>query len=109
MSAGEDAVETVTDLLRNLGDTADAVADTLHMAGVTGVTDNVFADPVANYLKLRGIQSPEVDLECVALDAYENPDMTDGPFRVHHPRPVRDFLVAFDNGEYADLLAEQVA
>ena len=106
MSRGEDATEKVADLLARLGTTPAAVADSLRAAGITGVTDNVFADPIANYLKASGVERPEVDLEHVNLDAYENPDMTDGPFRVRHPKAVREFLVAFDNGSYRDLLAE---
>lgn len=109
MSRGEDAVETVTDLLRALGDSGEAVADSLRKAGITGKADNVHEDPIANYLKANGIVAPEVDLEMVALDAYENPDMTDGPFRVRHPRPVREFLIAFDAGDYADLRVEEVS
>ncbi|GAA0583149.1 hypothetical protein GCM10010172_80230 [Paractinoplanes ferrugineus] len=106
MSRGEEAVEWVAELLRQLGPTREEVADSLRKAGITGLPDNVFEDPIANYLKANGVTSPEVDLEQVALDAYENPDMTDGPFRVRLPRPVREFILAFEEGAYADLRAE---
>ena len=109
MSRGEDAVEKVGDLLDQLGTTRDAVVDNLRKSGITGLTDNVFADPIANYLKAHGITAPEVDMEQVALDAYEDPDMTDGPFRVRLPRAVREFLVAFEDGSYPDLLAKASA
>jgi hypothetical protein len=108
MSRGEQATEKVVELLAQLGNTSDAVADSLRAAGIKGSPDSVFDDPIANYLKANGILSPEVDLEQVALDAYENPDMTDGPFRVRHPKAVREFLIEFDNGtSYLDLLADK--
>lgn len=108
MSTAEEIVETVALLLAQLGTDRDAVANSLRKAGITGMADNVLHDPIANYLKANGITAPEVDLEQVALDAYEHPDGFDGPIRVLHPAAVRNFLLAFDNGAYADLRASEV-
>lgn len=101
----EEIVDKVSYLLAQLGADKDAVAASLRSHGITGLVDNVQHDPIANYLKAGGVVLPEVDLEQVALDAYEADDGSDGPIRVLHPAAVRDFCVAFDEGEYADLRA----
>ena len=99
----EKVIDTVRHLLAQLGSTADEVAASLRKQGITGKPGDVTADPIANYLRAHGVDSPEVDLEQVSLAAYEDPCGSNGPISVDHPAPVRAFVIAFDNGDFQDL------
>lgn len=103
-------------LLSSLGSTGDEVARTLRAAAATGVTTDIWNDPVAVCIRARarGMVAPASDIEVVvtvdeivvsvataSADPYDRHEVS-----ASTPDAVEDFLDRFDAGEdYNDLAA----
>lgn len=89
----------LTAALKALGDTPDAVADTLRALGITGVRRSHRTCPVARYLS--EVFGPDVsvgrDMSHVRVNGVIAETTT--------PQPVTQFISLFDNGRYPDLEA----
>lgn len=82
-------VQEVRDVLASMGETKEAVASLLRANGCRGVRGTTWNNPVSLYLKLR--LGREVR---IVGDMAGFADL---------PRPVRNFLTAYENQEYPDL------
>ena len=96
-------------------ESADQVADVLRAAGARGIRE--YQDPVAVYLKgyhdpvdmIRGMSSQVIayvhwDWSRLRVDAdHPAPPATVVDIRCETPRPVREFIEAFNGGAYVDL------
>lgn len=90
-----DHTAAVAELLAGLGDTPDAVADTLRAKGIKGKRGDFCGCPVARCVQeLLGTENANVSDVWVYFVAG----------RVPTPRPVSDFLSLFDRGVYLDLV-----
>jgi hypothetical protein len=94
---------TLEEVLRHMGDTPDAVAETLRRAGIKMVRDTGLrckTCPVATYLRRHGFPL------AVVYTATAGPDDV-GPLDEHidMPSAVVQFVHDFDNGRYSDLYA----
>jgi len=88
------------DFLRSLGDTKEAVAESLRRLGVCGYRDDSLECPIANALR----EHAEIPFNAKHIRVlgdritYENTD-----FIVHSacntPKPVKDFIKSFDKSE----------
>jgi hypothetical protein len=101
------AIEKVTRLLLDLGDTPDLVALTLQAQGITGHRNSVAGCPVARYLERSLGQRVSViswspqRFEIESFEIEPSPlDMTQPPWTVAPPAPVRDFIIDFDKGHH---------
>jgi len=94
-------------LLADLGDSPDAVAETLRAAGITGVREVGSACPVANWLHHQEptLGDLEVSEEEVALLLSDDDEPGDHFEWVIQTDAVADFIVRFDHGHYPDLVA----
>ena len=91
-------------LLADLGGTADAIARTLHTAGITGDPGEPCACPVARYLTAHAdVTRVEVTETEVIADLPDGRSVT-----VFTPRPVTEFITGFDLGHYPHLIAREV-
>lgn len=90
---------TVSALLDSLGLTPDAVAASLRARGVKGRRKAPGDDPVANYLKKKGVVRPLVILEGV----WWSTDLSHRREKARTSEAIRGFLEAFDAGSYPDL------
>lgn len=89
------ATVRVEQLLAELGDTADAVADRLRALEIKGVRGSDCNCPVAEYLKRAGLTDVSVgDWIFTGQDADE----------LDTPQVIRDFIERFDKGVYLDLV-----
>lgn len=88
--------------LARLGDTAAAVAASLRAAGAVGPRGSHVFCPLAVYLYRVTGSCLQVDNNQVWL-VDENGDMSNAN-RIWLPYGVREFVVAFDNGYYSELL-----
>ncbi len=92
----------VAQLLAELGDTADAVADRLRALGIKGIPGDACWCPVASYLKRNGYEAVAVSMSdwgC-ALSVEQGYGAIDGDT----PGPVVEFIARFDEGVYLDLV-----
>ena len=96
-----DHTATVAELLAGLGDTPDAVADTLRARGIKGVREHCCACPIAELLKRNGIPNPHV--ECARV--WPDPDSM-WKVSTRMPAAVQVFIDRFDEGVYLDLGVE---
>ncbi len=95
-------------ILEAMGDTPDAVANTLRVAGVRGVRNTVrFLNPVVRFVKAR------LAFDAMSLDVIKGHTMRlrflsgikeDATL----PQAVLDFLAAFNDGRYPDLAMRDV-
>ncbi len=93
------------ELLSDLGGTPDEVARYLESLGVRGVRNNSECCAVAEFLAAIVASHPEV--RSVRVFRRFVILSRNGPFwltAVRLPRPVRSFVLAFDAGEYPNLL-----
>jgi hypothetical protein len=95
---------TLEEVLRQMGDTPDAVAETLRQAGIKMVRDDQALRcktcPVATYLRRHGFP-----LAVVYTDIALPNDVVSMDERVDMPPAVVQFVHDFDNGRYSDLYA----
>ena len=93
------SVDAVQDALRALGDTPNEVAANLLECGIQGTPGNGFKCPIAIYIGL--LRGPYHERPKVLVDRWR----VSTPRRVTcaTPPPVRDFIVAFDEGMYPAL------
>jgi hypothetical protein len=100
-------------LLADLGDSADVVAESLQAAGVNGVRQNNRSCAVARYVDvLMGadprIRSVAVGHCALQISVAAPPDFRPaGRLLVQLPKPVRQFVAAFDAGQYPMIVREQ--
>lgn len=88
----------VHDTLRRLGDTPEAIAETLRVKGVRGSTRSVDRCPIAVWLSQ---EYPEVDW----IQVGRGMAIVQGVATVFLPAAVREFVDAFDLGAHPDLEA----
>jgi hypothetical protein len=90
--------EGLAALLSSLGDTPDAVAETLRREGCGGTRGHCWGCPVSLFLRKRtGLRAGARALRCDV-----EPPGTE-PVSCETPMPVRLFVRLFDLGEYPDL------
>ena len=91
---------TPEEALRQLGDTADEVAESLRRAGCRGYTASAHGCPVARYMQGLGFKGFQVG----ASGYYRGPGhMGVMSAKGHNARGVGEFILRFDRGEYPDL------
>jgi hypothetical protein len=101
--------ELVQELLEELGDTAEEVADSLRLIEMTGDEESSTSCPVALYVR-EALEMPPGDLAIqndgrkimVRLHAIETAALD---FDVKLPKPVKKFTKRFDKGRYKDLVS----
>jgi hypothetical protein len=114
----EDGIEQA---LTALGTTPNAVATNLSAMGFRGCRDQESNCPVANYLLASVSDMASVSVFVEELpDGYSSsagghaecfdltPDRQQPLFVIELPRPVVDFVLTFDRGDYPDLITEAV-
>jgi hypothetical protein len=90
--------KTVPELLNGLGQTKSQVAKKLRDNKIKGIRGNVLSCPIALYLQKKGFKDASVGLSSTWLD--QSYDSTKVPL----PKPVQDFITAFDrDGMYKAL------
>lgn len=94
--------EDLTALLSSLGDTPDAVAETLRREGCVGERWNPFHCPVACYLRRR-LPHVRAEVSVRADGCAVWPDPGAAPVLWSTPGAVRVFLERFDGGGYTGL------
>lgn len=85
-------------LLRELGDTPKAIATSLRRRRLKGMLGVSNFCPLARYLKAKTGELTTVTEGYVDCDGLHNVPM---------PQPCRDFVEAFDNNEFPDLVAAE--
>lgn len=88
----------IAQLLAELGDTADDVADRLRALGIKGERGVGEHCPIANLLHSNGYEGAEVDTDTIY------PEGSFGDVEVDAPEPVEEFIRRFDDGVYLDLI-----
>jgi hypothetical protein len=88
-------------LLAGLGDTPDLIAGSLVRAGVTGVPGSSCGCPIANYLTTQLDEVEEVNVSPEAMFLHL---AGGGTVELDTPRPVGQFMAAFDLGHYEALI-----
>lgn len=102
-----DPETTVTELLADLGGTADAVADRLRALGIKGTRHDGCSCPIANLLRSNGCGTSE--LEVSNYHVYPTGSLIPNDQEVPQlPPPVTQFIRRFDEGVYLDLVATAV-
>jgi hypothetical protein len=102
-------------LLADLGDSADGVAESLRAAGVNGVRQNNRSCAVALYVHALMGSDPRIRSVAVGHCALQISVSAPPEFRpagrllVQLPKPVRQFVAAFDAGQYPMIVREQPA
>lgn len=88
--------EEVLDLLEELGEGGQDVADTLYDLKIKGDRDKAGSCPLANYLRSQGVADARVNCD----------ELEWGEFRevLALPEGCGDFVVRFDAGAFPDLL-----
>lgn len=95
----------IRDLLAHLGDTPDAVANSLRLRGFVGVRDDGCNCPVANYLRAHGVDEVNVTRTDIADDRTVG--VHPGYWSMPTPGPIAEFIEAFDNAcKYDDLAVD---
>lgn len=96
--------DTITSLLKELGDTADKVAGTLLGKGFNG-NHNIHTCPVANYIR----DNTGVKVGVVPSETSYKDDEWCGVFNyIENPPAVLEFVKAFDDGAFPALYKESV-
>jgi hypothetical protein len=96
--------QNVATLLNQLGGTPEAVADSLHRAGVRGDPFLVARCPVAQYLHaVVGGESRVGRIKVGLYNAVINTPHWWQPMTVALPSPVRLFVLGFDRGLFPQL------
>ncbi len=102
-------------LLADLGDSADEVAESLWTAGVNGVRQNNRSCAVALYMHALMGSDPRIRSVAVGHCALQISVAAPPEFRpagrllVQLPKPVRQFVAAFDAGQYPMMVRDQPA
>lgn len=93
-------------LLARLGDTAEAVAETLKGNDIRGVRNTVrHLNPIVRYLH-RHLRIDDYELSLPHTDGHHKLSMIspDGsPTKFALPAPIDEFLTAFNRGEFPEL------
>ncbi len=98
----------IAHLLDELGTTPDGVAGSLQKSGVQGDRFLVSRCPVARYLHAIVGSDPKVGKVKVGLyKAVVNGPRWWRPVTVALPAPVRLFVLAFDGGNYVELISSR--
>lgn len=94
--------ELIDSSLARLGSNHQQVAETLYLCRMTGTRRDVFADPIAHWI--RRLVPPKEGMEvyvCVSGGTYTISYIagmkTESPARGELPQAVRDFIHQFDN------------
>lgn len=96
--------EDLTALLLSLGDTPDAVADSLRAAGCKGKKMAPCECPVANWLLRQTQRTSLVEDRHCWLYPPDGDYASPGRLKVATPAAVAQFISGFDHGQYADLV-----
>jgi len=89
-------------LLDDLGQDADAVADTLRSQEIKGIRNAVRQlNPICRYIRKNAVGITQATIRSKELLVLTFSD--ERRQEVQLPAPVRDFLAAFDQGAYPDL------
>jgi hypothetical protein len=92
----------VAKLLRELGNTADEVANSLRVTGIQGVRNTVRRlNPIVRYIESR--VSDAWNLNVTTGDTLRMDFRDGGKAEVGLPQSIKRFLKAFNNGAYPDL------
>ena len=94
--------ETLSTVLRQLGNSADEIAATLNAQKITGVRNTVrFLNPIVRYVQ----QALSIGPFNVDLTEPETLRVAVEGTSIHTMlgQPIKDFLRAFDEGEYPEL------
>ncbi len=90
-------------LLREMGDTPDAVAATLTASNVQGVRNTVRTlNPVVRYIQVK-VKSEAIEFDVIKGDALRVTYPKDRHEEVAIPDPVWQFLFALHRGQYPAL------
>ena len=89
--------------LRSLGDTAEDIATVLQLGGWLGLRNDAGACPLARYL---GTVIPNADGAAVGSDEATVHFVYRGDVEVELPRAAADFVAAFDDGHFPDLIVQ---
>ncbi|GAA0432610.1 hypothetical protein Aca07nite_19810 [Actinoplanes capillaceus] len=98
---GCDAADRIADLIADLGDTADAIAERLDTAAVTGRPGDATCCPIATYLHHA---EPGLSGITVLPDRIEFFTETGDDEHLPTPEPVAEFAARFDDGHYPHLI-----
>lgn len=98
-----DLKDEIGRLLREMGDTPDAVAATLTVNKVQGVRNTVRTlNPVVRYIQVR-VKSEAIEFDVIKGDALTITYPKDRHEQVAIPAPVWQFLFEFHRGQYPAL------
>lgn len=84
-------------LLRSLGNSSDAIAETLRSQQITGLPNKTGYCPVANLLRQK--TGYQWRVTCATASC---PGVTQAA--IHLPTAITDFVLSFDRGDYPDLV-----
>jgi hypothetical protein len=106
----------LSDVLTDLGPTADDIAATLRAAKITGDRHNSSTCPIARYLTQRVRQAaPSSQIITVSVHTrihieIDDPDTGHCSVTIETPEAVDQFITAFDgDGAYPDLVTDYAA
>ena len=88
---------TLAQVLAELPDTADGIADRMRALGIKGRKGGACECPLANYLKDRGLPD-------VAVARYYARAFKGGVTEAEMPPAASEFVYRFDHGVYLDLV-----
>jgi hypothetical protein len=96
-----ETADRIADLLDGLGDTADAIAERLAEAGITGQRTEAASCPIAHYLRHAEPRISHVDVFGTVIEV----DTSDGDSVIlATPDAVHEFVSLFDTKRYPYLL-----
>lgn len=87
--------DSLSDLLNGMGNTAPAIAAFLEGQGIRGVLKELYACPIAIYLRNQGCKNPAVTRTSISTDTES----------VRPPNAVRRFILLFDAGDFPQLVS----
>ncbi|HLG66942.1 MAG TPA: hypothetical protein VKV36_03620 [Acidimicrobiales bacterium] len=107
MSRHHDLKKRTSDLLSSLGGSRSQVATALAEARVTGTPGNAEQCPIASYL--NAVMGAEPEVRSLLVGTRRLVLTLHGrrrPMRILMPRPVREFVVAFDARVFPGLIRQ---
>src|SRR5947209_7237698 len=102
-----DQADNLVNVLSGMGQSPDEVAETLRAAGIQGVRNAVrFLNPIIRFCQPH-VRAGHFALDLIQGDVLRMVLPNEKPESVPLPRPVKEFLDAFNRGTYPDLEANQ--
>jgi hypothetical protein len=89
-------------LVAQLGSTPNQIARSLLAKGCTGIQESPNHCPLANYLCLQGY--PYISVDLCDLIVFNQSEPHKDPYRLRLPPVFSDFIEAFDEGGYPELI-----